>query len=115
MHKTLRQVLAENVAALMRSRPDLATDAQLRRRAKLGGGQIDGIRKGTKAATIDTIERVARAFGLEPYQLLVPGLDPDNPATVRLPANEKRFYERLQADIQRLQQNVTEYATEKKP
>ena len=48
--------------------------------------------------TLRTLDILATAFGLEPYQLLIPGLDPANPQILRiLSASEQRLYEALEA------------------
>lgn len=54
--------------------------------------QIDRILKGQKVR-VDTLENLARGYGLEPYQMLVPNLDPGNPQVLRLlgPAEEKVY------------------------
>lgn len=107
--KSVQEILAENVAALMKHRHDVRTEKQLRDRAKIGGGTLEGIRKRTKAPTVVTLEKLAHAFDLEPYQLLIPDLDPANPLVARLPPNERQFYEHLKAQVLRLQETVSEY------
>ena len=52
--------------------------------------QMDRILKGQRAR-VDTLETIARGYGLEPYQMLIPGLIPGNPQVLRTigPAEEK--------------------------
>ena len=50
------------------------------------------------AMTLKTLDRLARVFGYEPYQLVIPDLDPANPQVLRiLSAVEQRLYEALEA------------------
>lgn len=81
-----RRVLAANLAKLMAHaaesrRPDLASQNALaiyctHRGNKIGQTTVGRIMRAEVNAEIDTIEAVARAFGLQAWQMLVPGLDP---------------------------------------
>jgi hypothetical protein len=91
----MRQVLAQNVSALMEihyrgssNKPKaLAADAgvslsTIQRMLDLEAG-----------ASMDTIEAVAGAFQLSSYQLLVPGLNAGNPQVVKgATKEEERLY-----------------------
>jgi transcriptional regulator with XRE-family HTH domain len=73
-----RDVLAENLKALMAARPDRSRFQEIT--AASGGaltnGTLDRIRRAEVAITLDRLEDLAKAFGLEPWQLLVQGLNP---------------------------------------
>lgn len=45
-------------------------------RTKIGRGTIQRIREGEAATRIDSLTKIAEAFGLEVWQLMVPSLDP---------------------------------------
>lgn len=79
----LRNILAENIRSLMESSQSAGTEKSLRQQAKIGGGTLDGARQGTKAITIDSLEKIAHALHVQPWQLLIPGLDPANPPQLR--------------------------------
>lgn len=112
MKKSLQKILAENVEALMKHRPEVGTEKLLRAKAKIGGGTLDGIRQMDKAPTLRTLEKLAKAFDIEPYQLLIPDFDPKNPVIARLMPNEQKFYRHLEEDIRRLQQTMADYGAE---
>ena len=57
---------------------------------------------GQHAATIDTIEAIAKAAGILPWQLLVPDLDPSNPPVVAITQAERQLYRRLRSAFQEL-------------
>lgn len=71
-----RAVLAANINKLMQKHPALSTNVKLAAEAGLGLGTVARIRNASTAATLDTIDVLARVFGLEPWQMLVKDLDP---------------------------------------
>jgi hypothetical protein len=86
------KIVAENVSALMldqkaRKGPLSSLVAVEAATAKAGlrvpRSTIDRIRKGDAAAEFDKLEAIAKAFGLEFWQLLVPGLVPGEPPALR--------------------------------
>lgn len=90
------KVLGENLAALMAAHPELNSNPKLAAKTRLGTGTISRLRNGMVDANLDTLERMATAFGVAPWQLLVPGIDPTNPPTLQpVSERERRFYERL--------------------
>lgn len=100
----MQKVIAENVRALMQAgRNGLRTQAAVSEAARRSGHPLDQksvsrVLKAANAPQADTIEAIARAFDLEPYQLLVPGLDPRNPQVLRmLSPSEERLYQALEA------------------
>jgi len=91
-----QEVVAENLAAILRYRGLGPGDAA--KLLKVKPYQVRRLVAGEHAATTRTVDQIAAAFGMEPYQLLVPGLDPANPQILRIlsPA-EERLYMALQA------------------
>lgn len=82
-----RQVLSENLRALLSS--DLEGPRTIKEVANasadirlagedmhLSNGKVGRIYKGESGTSVDSLYGLARVFGLEPWQLLVPGLDP---------------------------------------
>lgn len=63
---------------------------------KVGVGEatIERMIKGKADVRLDSIEAVARGFGLQAWQLLVPDLDPRNPP-VYLSDGERDLYQRF--------------------
>jgi hypothetical protein len=73
-----RHVVSANLKALMESRPKLDTLKKITAESdgKLSNGKLDRIRRATHATDIDTLGELAEVFGLQPWQLLVPDLNP---------------------------------------
>lgn len=63
-------------------------------RVGVGEATIERMLKGTASVQIDSIEAVANGFGLQAWQILVPGLDPTNPPVYLTPA-ERDMYNRF--------------------
>lgn len=72
--KSLKTVLWENVRALMVQRYGAENLTRLARDAKLGPGTATRIKAAETSVGLDVIEKIARAFKVEPWQLLAPGL-----------------------------------------
>ena len=88
--KNLRDILAANTTALRGARE--LSQAKV---AKLSGGIMDQttvgrIERAEIATTVDMIDGLAKAYDLEPWQLLTPDLDPKNPPILREPTREER-------------------------
>lgn len=93
--RALKRVLAENVNRLMThhwgavNKSRLARDAAERDPvtgqvlAKAGQGTHDRLLDESKDVGIAVVRRIARAFHLQAWQLLVPNLDPEHPPTCR--------------------------------
>jgi hypothetical protein len=91
----VEKVVADNLRRLMDHHKH-RTPTAAARYAGISQQQFDRMLKGQKVR-IDTLECVARGYGLEPYQMLIPGLDPGNPQILRIlsPA-ELRLYSALE-------------------
>lgn len=52
-------------------------------------------------AKIETVERLARAYGLEGWQIMIAGMDPSNPPVLQpVSPAERALYERLKSTVQ---------------
>lgn len=71
--------LATNLERLCISHTELDSILEVGRRADIGKSTINRIKKGETAVRIDNLEKLARIFGLEAWQMLVPDLDPARP------------------------------------
>lgn len=70
--KLPRHILAENLRRLMASRPDLDTLPKLTAASGCSNGTLDRIRRAVVATRVDELQPLAKAFGLQPWELLVP-------------------------------------------
>ena len=92
----IKQTLAENLVRLMHhddAHP--ITQAELARRSKVDQRYIGRLQNAEFNASVKVLEKLATAFDLQPWQILVPGLDPGNPPVNHVTEAEKRLYERL--------------------
>lgn len=99
-----RQILAENVKALMSRQYRLSGDKpkDLARDAGTSLSTVQRVIGGKTSARTDTIDQLAEALGVLPYQLLIPSLNPANPQVVRgATKEEQELYRRLKADPRR--------------
>lgn len=98
-HKTAI-VLGANVSALMVAsahKPgamslgtDLSSNPKLAKKTGLGTGTISRLRNGSVNANLETLDAIAKAFDVEPWQLLVPGMDPNNTPVLQTAGDSER-------------------------
>src|SRR5688572_1278536 len=69
--RQIRQTLARNLADAMYRNPDLDTQAKLSKKSKVAQPHISRILRCTSGATIDALANLARALGMQPWELLV--------------------------------------------
>lgn len=99
-----RVILSSNLKALMAARPDLDTIKKIVNRGGGSNGTVGRMLQGHTATRIDAVHDVARVFGLEAWQLLVPGLDPAHPPTLEMDAERAT---RLQAQLVQIANSLT--------
>jgi hypothetical protein len=92
------KVVAANLRKLMRAQgnEELSSNPKLGKKTGLGASAISRLVNGHNA-TLETVDRVAEAFGLAGWQLLIPNLDPTNPPVVQMSAKEADLYRKLKA------------------
>jgi len=94
----IREVLGDNVWQLTQRRyaekpSKTAMLRQLAADSDIGYGTLGRIIDGTTETGVDKLERLAICLDVLPYQLLLFGLDPDNPQAATDPtAAERRWY-----------------------
>lgn len=97
-----RAVLRRNLKALMDKakrdgQPDLARQLRLGKKAGVGQATIGRIlsQEGEDSG-VETVAKLAKAFGLEAWQMMVPGMDPANPPVLQpVSKEEQALYQRL--------------------
>lgn len=95
-----RSILAKNVQALMDARPNLDSNPKLAKRISASTATISRIRNAETDCTLDTLDKLAAAFEISAWQLLVPGLGAHNYPVLRtLSPQESDMYERLRSVI----------------
>ena len=92
-----KMVLRSNLLCLMSATHGPKTQGELHRKSKVAQATIGRIlgAKGNNA-TIETVDRLAKAYGLQGWQLLIAGMDPTNPPVLQpISKQERELYERL--------------------
>jgi hypothetical protein len=74
----LRDILANNLKALMAARPHLDTFPKIVKAGGPSNGTLDRIRRKDSGCSIDQLAKLAAVFELEPWQLLTKNLEPNN-------------------------------------
>lgn len=95
---TLREILRQNVAALLKSGIGPKSQMALGKKPGTGGQPTIGriVRDTGENTKIETVAAIAEAYGLEAWQLLVAGMDPKNPPVLApVTKEEKEFWARL--------------------
>jgi hypothetical protein len=103
----IREVFAANLRRLMRHARDrfaenpalegLGTASGLEVLTGVSDSAIGRYKKGKVGAPIDHVQRIARAFGLQAWEMLYPHLDPVNPPEVMSAERTKELQETLVA------------------
>ena len=85
-----------NIQALMLHSWGKENVQRLARECKVGPATIMRIKEQKTSVGLEVIEKVAEHFHLAPWQLLVPGMDPSNPPTLKpVTAFERKLYEKV--------------------
>ena len=96
-----REVLAQNLDALMQASVHYRTTIALEKATdeiglKVGKSTIDRALKCQTTLNLDYIEVIAKVFGLDPWQLMTPGLRPKNPPVLRSTGEvEDKLYRKM--------------------
>ena len=104
-----KAVLRQNLKALMDAKAGPSSQSELKRKSGVAQATIGRIlsEKGENAR-METIDRLAKVYGLEGWQLMVPGIDPTNPPVLQpVSKAERALYDRLKdtvKDLAKLQQ-----------
>ena len=91
---TISGILWANIKRLMLHHWGDITLAKLADKAKIGTGGAGRLKAQKSSSRLSTLAKVAGVWGLQPWQLLVPNLDPANPPHI-LTKEEREFYARL--------------------
>jgi transcriptional regulator with XRE-family HTH domain len=96
-----RAILSKNLKGLMATKAGPNSQLGLARKSGVAQATIGRIIRQETAATIETLEDLAKAYGLQAWQLMVAGMDPNNPPVLQAVSKEERaLYERLKSAVQ---------------
>lgn len=90
---TSKKILAGNIRAMIEK--ERLTVRGWAMRHELSQKKIDRIVKEENAISLDTLDEVATALGLMPWQLLVADMDLSHPPKLAVTETELKLYERL--------------------
>jgi len=98
MQPNTRKTLAENMRRIIgeRSQSSWADERGIDKKI------IQRAISARHATTIDTLDALASATGLRPWQLLVPGLDPANPPVHCMTQTERDLYAKIRQEFAQL-------------
>lgn len=95
-NRNIGDIVAANVLALKRH-SGLAQRG-FAKKCGLGEGTINRILNADSSSKIKSIEKIAHAFKLEPWKLLVQGFDPDNTPVLRsVSKQEEALYKKIKS------------------
>jgi transcriptional regulator with XRE-family HTH domain len=100
MPERSRKILADNLRKIWQARPELGGQRRFAESHNLSEGTVSRARRGDVAVTLDTLDDIANALELHPWQLLIQGIDPANPPVLREPTErEAELYRQIEASI----------------
>lgn len=76
--KQLEKILSQNLTKLMAGHVQLNTIDAVAKRSGVGRGTVDRVKKAEVSTSLENVEKLADAFGVEPTTLLAPNLRPVN-------------------------------------
>lgn len=91
---TSRQALATNLQRLMERTPDLDSGPKLAKRAKVAQATVSRVLNQKVGASVDVVDALARAFGVNPWMLMHPNMD--------IAEAETRLYAAMRREFQKL-------------
>jgi len=99
---SIGQVLRANLGRLMDDATPPITQVAVSKVSGLPQRTISRIKRGEVSPRLSSIDALAKAFGLLPWRLLIPDLDPRHPPLRSASPEEKALYDRLLAASQEL-------------
>lgn len=97
----LRRIVRDDCVALYlhHTRSSRMSWHALAKAAGIGNGTAQRIHEMTADASLSTIEAIATHYGLLPWQVLVPDLNPANPPVFLMTATERKLYDDLARSV----------------
>lgn len=92
-----KKILWDNLLSLMVMRYGEENIYRLNKESGISKGTLARIKDQKTAVGLDLLEKLADFFHMQPWQMLIPELDPKNPPVFAITEAEKRFYAGLAA------------------
>lgn len=106
MKAPLKTTLGANLRSLMKVTHEYGSPAKLAKKIGTSKSTVERIRNGSVACQIDTLEAIAAAFDLQPWQLLIDELEPNNPPMLRRDSDR---LDALYAQIKMAAEEIAQY------
>lgn len=90
------EIVAKNLDSLRSSHKTLKSQAAIAEAAKVDQKTVGRILNKTNEPSLEVLAKIAKAFGLAPWQMLVPDLEPTNPPML---ASESNALKKLYANL----------------
>jgi hypothetical protein len=91
-----KKLLWRSVSALMRKHYGKENLTRLSSECKFGPGTASRLKEAKTSVGLEIIDKIAKQFHVQPWELLVPQFDPDNRPTLQpLTESERLLYKRL--------------------
>lgn len=101
---SIAQTVANNIRTIVETfhtGKGAQTDAA--KRCKMHQRTLGRAMNGEQSASLDTLQAVAEGYGLQPWHLLIPNLDPKNPPAIhQMTEQETQLYARLRGAAEEL-------------
>lgn len=102
-----RKVLWQSVSALMTKHYGKENLTRLAHDCGIGPASASRLKEGKTSIGLELVDRIAKHFKVDPWQLLVPNFAPDNPPALQpMSETERRLYERLREVAKELKENT---------
>ena len=98
----MESIVGDNLDTLMKHREGLSTNHRVADKIKIPARTVGRIRNAETSCQIDTLAKLAKAFDIEPWQLLVPNYDPTNPPVRVQTRAERDLYARMRSDLTKI-------------
>jgi hypothetical protein len=91
-----KKLLWNSVKALMKKHYGAENLTKLSKECKIGAATAVRLKEAKTSVGLDIVDRIAKRFTVEPWELLVPGFNPESRPTLQpLSEQERKLYARL--------------------
>lgn len=102
-----KRVLWKSVSALMKKHYGGENLTRLAKDCGFGPGTSSRLKEAKTSVGLEVIDKIAKHFHVDPWQLLVPGFNPENTPTLQpLTEQERRLYARLAEAVKEIKEGT---------
>ena len=99
----LTELFRANLEKLMKADRTLNSQPKVAAASKVAQTSVGRILRGEQSPTLDMVQALATAFDLEPWQMLVPDLEPGNPPiTKQIDDRQRELWQQFRLAAQQL-------------